>query len=153
MSRRVSIGMAAVGLIAAIALTTAASGRPRGATVTLHAVSRLERASFVDNPPRGHSAGDLLVFTERLLDARGRRLGRDAASCTSLFDARSVCIGTYTLPGGQVMVQLLQPGPRGVYTQAITGGTGRYARVTGTVTVDQHPNGDRFTFHIHKPSR
>jgi hypothetical protein len=49
------------------------------------------------------------------------------------------------------MVQLIQPGPTGTYAQAITGGTGRYAGATGTVTVDQHGGGDRFTFHVRLP--
>jgi hypothetical protein len=33
-------------------------------------------------------------------------------------------------------------------TQAITGGTGRYADARGTVTVRQGTGGDRFTFRI-----
>jgi hypothetical protein len=146
--QKIFIGVATIGAVAAAALTTAASGRPHGATITLHARSRLQHAQFVDNAPTGRSAGDQLVFAERLVDARGRRIGRDAASCTLLFDARSLCTGTYILRRGQVMVQLVQPGPRGTYRQAITGGTGRYARATGTVTVDQRPGEDRFTFHI-----
>ena len=151
MAQRIFIGMAAIAAIASVALTTAASGRPSSATITLHARSQLKHAQFVDNAS-GRSAGDQLVFTERLVDARGRRIGRDAASCTLLFDARSLCTGTYVLRRGEVMVQLVQPGPRGTYRQAITGGTGRYARATGTVTVDQRPGGDRFTFHI-RPAR
>jgi hypothetical protein len=51
------------------------------------------------------------------------------------------------------MVQLVQPAPTGTYTQAITGGTGKYAGVTGTVTVRQRAGGDRFTFHIRVPAR
>jgi hypothetical protein len=151
-AQKIFIGMAAIAAIASVALTTGASGRPSSATITLHARSQLEHAQFVDNAPTGRSAGDQLVFTERLVDDRGRRVGRDAASCTLLFDARSLCTGTYVLRRGQVMVQLVQPGPRGTYRQAITGGTGRYARATGTVTVDQRPDGDQFTFHI-RPAR
>jgi hypothetical protein len=153
MSRRVFICIAAIGVVVAIVLTAAASGRSNRATITLHARSQVEHAQFVDNAPPGRSAGDQLIFTERLLDVRGRRLGRDAASCTYLFDARSLCTGSYILRRGQVMVQLVQPGPRGTYRQAITGGTGRYAQASGAVTVDQRPSGDRFTFHIRTPAR
>jgi hypothetical protein len=46
------------------------------------------------------------------------------------------------------MVQLVQRGPRGTYRQAITGGTRRYVRATDTVTVDQRPGEDPFTFPI-----
>ena len=110
------------------------------------------KAQGVDNPPEGPSAGDLLVFSETLVNARGKRAGRDAAVCTQLFDASHACTGTYVLGGGQIMVQLIQPGPTGTYTQAITGGTGRYAGASGTVTVRQDPaEGDRFSFRIRVP--
>jgi hypothetical protein len=49
------------------------------------------------------------------------------------------------------MVQLIQPGAAGTYTQAITGGTGRYAGARGTVTVRQQSGGDRFTFRLRVP--
>jgi hypothetical protein len=148
MSRQAWIGIAGLGVVVVIALTGAASGRPTKRTVVLHAHSQVSNAHLVDNAPTGRSAGDQLVFTERLRDSRGRTIGSDAATCTVLFDARSLCTGVYSLRGGQVMVQLVQPGPTGTYRQAITGGTGRYARAGGTVTVDQRSSGDRFTFRI-----
>jgi hypothetical protein len=67
----------------------------------------------------------MLVFTEGLFDRRGRRIGSDAASCVRLFDT-------------------------GTYDQAVTGGTGRFDGVRGTVTVDQQAAGDRFTFRLRK---
>jgi len=139
--------------VASLAAAAAALALPAGAgaatrTVTLQARSQLEQAQTVDNAPAGPSPGDLLVFTERLLDSAGRAIGRDAAQCVTLFDASSLCTGTYVLHGGQVMVQLLQPGPQVTYQQAITGGTGRYAGARGTVTVRQSSGGDRFTFRI-----
>jgi hypothetical protein len=71
----------------------------------------------------------------------------------ALFDERWLCTATYILPGGQVMVQLLQPSLTVTltYRQAITGGTGRFARASGTVTVHQQPSGDHFVFHVHLP--
>jgi hypothetical protein len=157
MRRTTTIGIAAIGLVAVVALAATASGKPRrlarAAAIMLQASSQLEHVQYVDNPPSGRSAGDMLVFTERLLDTRGQQIGSDAASCVVLFDQRSLCTGTYILPRGQVMVQLVQPSLSGTltYTQAITGGTGRFARATGTVTVDQQPSGDRFIFHVHLP--
>ncbi|MBN1528902.1 MAG: hypothetical protein JW895_07565 [Thermoleophilaceae bacterium] len=55
-----------------------------------------------------------------------------------------------------VRLRALRWGPRApartaptcLYDQAITGGTGRFAGARGTVTVDQQPTGDRFTFKI-----
>ena len=86
----------------------------------------------MDNAPTGPSAGDMLIFTEKLFNKRGKQIGSDAASCVRLFDATSLCTGTYRLPRGRLMVQLLQPGPTGTYDQAITGGTGRYAGARGS---------------------
>jgi hypothetical protein len=154
MTRKIAIYVTAVIALVAVP-AAAASGKSRTKTITIRATSELENIQLVDNPPTGNSAGDVLVFTERLLDLDGRVIGSDAATCTRLFDQRSLCTGTYTLPRGELMVQLLQPG-LGVpltYTQAITGGTGRYARATGTVTVDQQPSGDQFTFEIVVPRR
>jgi hypothetical protein len=116
--------------------------------ITIKARSKLDRVQFVDNAPTGDSAGDMLIFTEKLFNSRGKQIGSDAASCVRLFDATSLCTGTYKLPKGRLMVQLLQPGPTGTYDQAITGGTGRYAGARGTVTVAQQASGDRFTFRI-----
>jgi hypothetical protein len=144
--RRMGVGVAVV--LAAGAGWMAAPAVAAARTITLQARSQLEQAQAVDNEPAGPSAGDMLVFTERLLDASGKRIGSDRAVCVRLFDATSLCLGTYKLRGGQVMVQLHQPGPEGTYDQAITGGTGRYAGARGTVTVRQSTGGDRFTFRI-----
>jgi hypothetical protein len=153
MRRTVVVAVAVSALVAAIAGSGTAMGRARPTSVTLKLTSKLDKASYVDNAPTGRSAGDILVFTEKLFGAHGKAAGSDAASCVYLFDATSsLCTGTYSVHGGQIMVQLLQPGPTGVYTQAITGGTGTYAGATGTVTVSQATSGDRFTFHVKLPA-
>jgi hypothetical protein len=94
------------------------------------------------------------VFTERLFNAAGRVIGSDHAACVYLFDQRSLCNGAYLLRGGELLVALVQPGLNGGrnYEQAIVGGTGRYARATGTVTVHQRPAGDRFVLRIRLPA-
>ena len=120
--------------------------------MTLELTSKLEQVTGIDNPPAGHSAGDVLIFTESLLDSSGSVVGRDAAVCTGLFDETMLCNGVYALSGGQIMVQLLQPGLTGTYDQPITGGTGQFAGATGTVTVVQGASGDRFRFRIRVPT-
>jgi hypothetical protein len=142
----IKIVVAAAAALALSAAPAAAKGHPR--KITIEARSQLENVKLVDNAPAGDSPGDVLVFTEQLFDLHGKRIGSDAASCVRLFDATSLCTGVYKLPGGQVMVQLLQPGPTGTYDQAVTGGTGRFAGARGTVTVAQSPSGDRFTFRL-----
>jgi hypothetical protein len=143
---RSTIALIAVGALAVSAAP--ADAKSHGRTITIKARSQIEHAQVVDNAPTGDSPGDLVIFTEQLFDSRGKRIGSDAATCVRLFDATSLCTGIYKLPGGQVMVQLLQPGPTGTYDQAITGGTGRFAGARGTVTVAQQSGGDRFTFRI-----
>jgi hypothetical protein len=138
--------LTAAGAMALLAAPVGAKQHER--SITIQVRGQLEHVQPVDSAPAGESAGDVLVFTERLFDRRGRRVGSDAAHCVRLFDATWLCTGTYKLPGGRVMVQLLLPGPAVTYDQAITGGTGRFAGARGTVTVVQRPDGDRFTFRI-----
>jgi hypothetical protein len=144
--RRSTVVLAVVAALALPAASAAAKGH--GRTITIKATSQIDNVRFVDTGPAGDSPGDMLVFTEKLFNAKGAQIGSDAASCVRLFDVTSLCTGTYKLRGGRLMVQLLQPGPSGVYDQAITGGTGRFAGARGVVTVDQQPTGDRFTFKI-----
>jgi hypothetical protein len=138
--------LVALGVLGVSPAVAAAKSHDR--TITIKARSQIDQVQVVDNAPAGDSPGDVLVFTERLFDSHRRLIGSDAASCVRLFDATSLCTGTYKLPGGRVMVQLLQPGPTGTYDQAVTGGTGRFAGARGTVRVAQRPDGDRFTFKL-----
>jgi hypothetical protein len=143
---RKPILLVALGVLGVSPAVSAAKSHDR--TITIKARSQIDQVQVVDNAPAGDSPGDVLVFTERLFDSHRRPIGSDAASCVRLFDATSLCTGTYKLPGGRVMVQLLQPGPTGTYDQAVTGGTGRFAGARGTVRVAQRPDGDRFTFKL-----
>ena len=142
--------LAILGLVLLLAASPA--GAKRGhRTITLNARSQLDKIHVVDNAPTGDSVGDMVIFTERLFNLRGKLIGSDAATCVRLFDETSLCTGTYQLPRGRLMVQLLQPGLTGArtYVQAITGGTAGYAGARGTVKVVQGaPGGDRFTFRI-----
>lgn len=147
---------AALGLLAALPPATAVAARHQKArVVVIRAGSQLVHAQAIDANPTG-TAGDRILFTEKLLNARGRTIGHDAADCVRLFDEQSLCTGVYSLRRGQIMVQLLQPSLSGrvTYRQAITGGTGRFDSASGTVTVHQRPTGgDRFTFRIRVPRR
>jgi hypothetical protein len=147
---RITIVLVTAGALALWPASAVAKGH--GRTVTIKASSQIDQVHVVDNAPTGDSPGDVLVFTEKLFNSRGKQIGSDAASCVRLFDVTSLCTGMYKLRGGQLMVQLLQPGPTGTYDQAITGGTGRFAGARGTVTVAQSAGGDRFTFKI-RPHR
>jgi hypothetical protein len=136
-------------LLAAVAVLAACAPSAAAKRTTFDLTSKVLSVKAIDNEPPGTSAGDVFVFTEDLFNKSGAVVGHDAAYCVQLFDATALCSGVYSLKGGQLMVQLLQPGPTGTYTQAITGGTGRFAHATGTVTVRQDPaKGDRFHFDV-----
>jgi hypothetical protein len=125
-------------------------------TITFRLSSQLQHAQSVDNAPSGRSAGDLLVLTERLLNAHGRQVGTDAGTCVALFDQRSLCTGAFVLAQGQIMIQILQPNLTGkrTFTEVVTGGTGRYAGAAGTVTDHQGAasnSGDQLLFQIRVP--
>jgi hypothetical protein len=143
---RTTVTLGIVGALAVAPGTAAAKGHH--GRLTLKATGKVEHAAVVDNAPTGDSPGDVLVFTEKLFNARGKQIGSDAAQCVRLFDQTSLCTGVYKLRGGQIHVQLVQPGPTGTYDQAVVGGTGRFAGARGVVTVDQNPAGDRFTFKL-----
>jgi hypothetical protein len=110
MKRRFTIGLTALGLLPVVPLAATASAQSRSArqtnAITLRLRAHVEHVQYVDNAPAGRSAGDTLVFTERVMNPSGKRVGSDAASCVALFDQRWLCTGTYILPGGQIMVHI-----------------------------------------------
>lgn len=122
-------------IAASQALATAAGERRAPATVKLKAV--VDSVNQVDSAPGGDSAGDLLVFTQKLTGAGGQSLGSASAYCVRTAPGRMrECQGTFVLPRGQVFVS--GPDPDGVkrHALAIVGGTGAYADVRGQVMLD-----------------
>ena len=130
------------------ALATAA-GKPRAGS-TLRVTAVVDSVNQVDNAPAGDSQGDLLVFTQKLTDARGRQVGTADAFCVRTAPGRvRECQGTFFLPRGQVFVS--GPDPDGVkrHALAIVGGTGAYTDARGHVTLlHRTPLEDADTFHF-----
>src|SRR3954452_19019915 len=147
---------ATLALFAAVPPATAAAAwHAKSRIVVIRVHSQLVNAQAIDANPTG-TAGDRIIFTEKLLNAKGRTIGHDFADCVRLFDERLLCTGVYELRRGQIMVQLLQPSLSGelTYRQAITGGTGRFDGASGTVTLHQGAaGGDRFRFRVRLPAR
>jgi hypothetical protein len=112
-----------------------------GKSITLRLVMRDVGFNFLDNPPRqGFEAplliGDQFAFTSDLLTRAGKRAGTFGATCTAARGGvRSVlvCHGLYSLKGGQIM-GMAKATETNTTQIAILGGTGAYARVTGTAT-------------------
>jgi hypothetical protein len=81
--------------------------------------------------------GDVIAFTNPIVDDSGRRIGKSSASCTTTTGARNfmrstlTCLGTLALRGGTLMAQVsLSPAQRSI-VGAVTGGTGSYANARG----------------------
>ena len=145
---RMTIAVLACCIIGSQALAATAGERGGPATVRLTAV--VDSFHQVDNAPEGDSQGDVVVFTQKLADADGRRVGRSDAYCVRTAPRRvRECQGTFFLPKGQVFVS--GPDPDGVrrHALAIVGGSRSYADVRGHATLD-HTSAieDNVTFHF-----
>jgi hypothetical protein len=136
---RTRLGIAfALALVAAAGTVTAAratSGREASGRV-IHFTTKQAHQSVIDNGTSGFGVDDIVVFSNDLYQG-DTRIGEDGGTCTVVRagDGGGLtmhCIGTNTLPGGQIAVQgLAAPGEP--FELAITGGTERYRDVRGQV--------------------
>ena len=127
-------------LVAAGVMATGAAsdsnGRDDGGGQVIHLTTKQVHQGFVDNGDPGFSADDQFVFSNDLY-RNGKKVGEDGGTCTVTRIAAGGaatlhCLGTNSLPGGQISVQgLAAPGES--FELAITGGTGRYSKARGRV--------------------
>src|ERR687889_23784 len=98
--------------------------------------STQSRFTRVDFGRRGASPGDLEISRVRLFNRRVRQraIGHGQLVCVLTGQNFRNCNGTYILPAGKLVVSgaLIY---RGLYDLAVTGGTGKYNNVRGTLTV------------------
>lgn len=103
-------------------------------TITL--TTRAIKQQFVDRGPPGRGAGDLLV--KRLLlynkGIRVRAIGHADIVCTYTTRYAQQCNATYSLPRGKIVAAGAFEFPQ-FHELAVTGGTGLYDNVQGTLTV------------------
>ena len=95
----------------------------------------------VDLGERGPSLGDERIFSDSMLDAKGKQIGHDAGVCTftSLAPPEAACQITFFLPGGEISTQFLNaPPPRKL--AAIVGGTGAYRGARGEAVIVEGPH-------------
>jgi hypothetical protein len=90
---------------------------------------------------RANLQGDVIAFTNPLLDAAGARVGELAASCVTTTGSRDfeksviTCNVVVTLKDGTLTGQAnVSPREGATTTGTITGGTGAYANARGVVT-------------------
>lgn len=121
-------------------------GRGHSITVIEHATTD----ATTDTGAAGDSAGDVLTFANDVFDAKDAgKVGTDNGYCIRTVAGTAYeCNWTTFLPGGQITVE----GP--FYdakdsTVAITGGTGRYRHVRGTMDLQSREGGTKFAFVFH----
>jgi len=121
--------------------------KPKGHTVTV-----IEHATTdaTTNPGQADGTGDVLTFANDVFDANdSAKVGSDQGYCIRVVAGQSYeCNFTTFLPKGQITVE----GP--FYdtkdsTLAITGGTGRYRHVRGTMDLKSLEGGTKFQFVFH----
>lgn len=134
------ITASAVALFLAFGSALAASaGTSAAASQTIRLVARQVSATLVPVPGQtGHQLvpGDQLVFTDSLT-RNGASYGHNAIHCVIVVAADAVCVGAFTLPGGQLTIagdvgSINSHGPK---TVAVAGGTGQYQGARGQLTV------------------
>ena len=164
-------GVVGVGVAAATALATTltATAAPPAAATTATAESRHPGTvlrydirfrpfaeNYVDVGSPGPGIGDMLVFQDQILDRRGRQVGVEGGTCTItalLADGfQTHCVGTVSLPAGQIAFQgLVSDAPE--KRMAVVGGTGRYRTAAGELTVVELGHDEAGTLTIHLQHR
>jgi hypothetical protein len=119
--------------------------KPNGGKArTLTVLAEIRQQEVVDEEPQGPSQGDMRVVHTALYNAEGtKRIGRHDQFCVLTDPGKKVqmteCVRTYTLPGGEIDSEgvsarsTLNDSQKPGGTDAISGGTGKYAGVGGEV--------------------
>jgi allene oxide cyclase len=146
-----SVVMLAVALAAGVALAARSGGPGHGPKKHGKVVQVVEHATTdaVTNHADGaaDSVGDVLTFTNDVFDkSNSTKVGHDQGYCVRMIVGESwECVWTTFLDRGQITVE----GP--FYDTknsvlAITGGTGAYARVRGSMELNARAGGTEFDF-------
>jgi hypothetical protein len=137
MSRKLH-AVAALGLLlmaAGVMAAGAASNPEGGGGQVIRLTTKQVSQVYVDHGTTGFSEADQFVFSNDLSE-NGKPVGEDGGTCTVTRivsgDATLQCLGTNSLPGGQISVEgLIVSGKP--FELAVTGGTGRYSKARGQV--------------------
>jgi hypothetical protein len=90
--------------------------------------------------------GRMRLVVKRVRDRLARPIGQIGQVCTRLpaadGHARSSCVGTIVMPLGRITYQGVRHSPR-FYVLAVTGGTGAYAGVAGSMAARTISTGPR----------
>jgi hypothetical protein len=152
-TRTTAVLVALLGLLAAVAMlhSSASAQEPGTRTLTLKELERGATYTHITNtkgaPRRANTQGDLLVFTNPLADASGKRVGKISVSCTTTTGARNflkstmTCVGVLVLADGTLTVQANSSPGSPTTTGTVTGGTGVYAYARGVFSSTEGQGG------------
>ena len=156
MKRMVALVVFAVAVAVVAGAALAGKGNPgHGKRHHGKVVHVVEHATTDAVTNRGEGAGadrvgDILTFTNDVFDARdSAKVGSDQGYCVRMVAGVSwECVWTTLLPRGQITVE----GP--FYDTkdsvlAVTGGTGAYANVRGSMALKSRAGGTEFDFIFH----
>jgi len=139
---------AGVLVFAVVNATAGSSRKTEGGTI--HVIEHAT-TDAVTNGTAGDDAGNILTFANDVFNAAdAAKVGSDQGYCVRIVVPQSwECNWTTFLPGGQITVE----GPfldSGDSVLAITGGTGAYRNVRGSMDLKYHnPAGTKFDFVFH----
>jgi hypothetical protein len=127
------------GILALTAATnrSATAGGPPTAPVVIHLHEVDTGSSAVDNPPKGTSAGDLLVFTAQL-SSGGQPFGRYVGNCAYVTATDVFCSVDMNVFGqGRIEIAGEFSTQQADSVFPVTGGSGRFAQARGYLTNHQ----------------
>lgn len=112
-----------------------------------------------DVGPKGASKGDTIVYRDRLVNAaaqfgkkKGVQIGSDSGTMTFTSAHTATFKGEAVLPGGTLtLAGSVYSTPQGLVVP-VTGGTGAYARVHGTLLVGSGSKRVPNTYRLIRPS-
>ena len=156
-----AIGVAATAGLLGAGITNhpaAANGRANATqskASTLRLVARQNVFQFVDNPPSGDSAGDLVVISDNVYDGSGRQLlGRNHVTGIETVPGKTIALtATLSLARGEIALQGITTEQNNrPFSLAITGGTGAYRDAAGVAhIVPTSRTLSHMTFSIERP--
>ena len=156
---RILAAILALGALAAAALIGTGPGAsaqsPAGRTIALTELEKGSTFKHVRNTKtksrQANSLGDVIVFTNRVVDASGKVAGKNHAACATTVGARNfmksdiTCHGTLVLRDGTMTWQGTFGAAESSSTGTITGGTGAYANARGVFVAKQGSKGTQDT--------
>ncbi len=151
MNRSLATALAALCIALLFTASSAPSTTLKGPGI-IRITSRETRFTRVDVGVLGRTPGDMEISRVLLYNTRIRQrpIGHGQLVCIYTGDNFRNCDGTFVLPAGKLVVSggLIY---RGLYDLAVTGGTGLYSNVRGSLIVTrvrQRPPGDVLIFRL-----